>query len=107
VSTTFLTRDQAEAYGRCPAEPPDREVLKRFFFLDDVDRELAAKRRGDRSRLLGFASQLVTVRQVRYSQPKAASSDKSLSNRHSQDFPLDRYLTGSDSTPAPVTAEQT
>jgi hypothetical protein len=26
-------------YGRYPAEPPDREVLERFFFLDVVDRE--------------------------------------------------------------------
>ena len=60
--------------------PPDREVLKRFFFLDDVDRELAAKRRGDHSRLLGFASQLVTVRQVGYSKPKPQPR----TNRHAR-----------------------
>jgi hypothetical protein len=60
--------------------PPDREVLERFFFLDNVDRELVAKRRGDHSRL-GFASQLVTVRQVGYSKPKATASDKSLSKQ--------------------------
>jgi hypothetical protein len=45
--------------------PPDREVLERFFFLGDVDRELAAKRRGDHGRL-GSASQLLTVRQAGY-----------------------------------------
>ncbi|MFC5268099.1 hypothetical protein ACFPJ1_38810 [Kribbella qitaiheensis] len=46
MSTTFLTRDQAEAYGRYATESLGREMLERFFFLDDVDRELVAKRCG-------------------------------------------------------------
>jgi Domain of unknown function (DUF4158) len=40
----FLTDDQAEAYGKF-AEEPTRPELERFFFLDDVDRDLIALRR--------------------------------------------------------------
>jgi hypothetical protein len=40
---------------------PAHAELKRFFFLDDADRELVAQRRSPHSRL-GFAVQLSTVR---------------------------------------------
>ncbi|ETA03452.1 hypothetical protein ThrDRAFT_01198 [Frankia casuarinae] len=56
----FLTDEQVAAYGRFDGEPV-RAELERFFFLDDADRELVVRRRGEHSRL-GFAVQLGTVR---------------------------------------------
>ncbi|WP_326830039.1 DUF4158 domain-containing protein [Streptosporangium sp. NBC_01810] len=56
----FLTDDEAAAYGRF-AGPPARADLERVFFLDDEDRALVGRRRGEHMKL-GFALQLVTVR---------------------------------------------
>ncbi|WSQ82564.1 DUF4158 domain-containing protein (plasmid) [Streptomyces sp. NBC_01213] len=58
----FLTDNQAEAYGKF-AEEPTRPELERFFFLDDVDRDLIALRR-TKYHQLGFALQMCTVRYV-------------------------------------------
>ena len=54
--------EREAAYGRFVGTP-SRAELERFFFLDDEDRKLIAKRRGDHSRL-GFALQMCTVRYI-------------------------------------------
>jgi hypothetical protein len=59
VAVGVSTEDEV-GYGRFVG-PPSRAELERFFFLDDVDRRLVAKCRGDGNRV-GFALQLGTVR---------------------------------------------
>lgn len=58
----FLSDEQGAAYGRFVGSPSRAEV-ERFFYVDDADRELIARRRSD-PRRLGFAVQLGTVRAV-------------------------------------------
>lgn len=58
----FLTDEQAGAYAKF-AEEPTRPEQERFFFLDDVDRDLIALRR-TKHHQLGFALQMCTVRYV-------------------------------------------
>lgn len=58
----FLSDEQAAVYGSFVGEPALAE-LERFFYLDDADRDLVAKRRSDSHRL-GLAVQLGTVRAV-------------------------------------------
>lgn len=56
----FLSDDLVARFGRFDGEPT-RADLDRFFYLDDTDRELIGRRRGDHNRL-GYALQLGTVR---------------------------------------------
>jgi hypothetical protein len=58
----FLSDEQVAVYGRFTGELSAGEV-ERFFYLDDADRNLIARRRSDHHRL-GFAVQLGTVRAV-------------------------------------------
>lgn len=56
----FLSDERVAAFGRFAGELA-QEDLERFFYLDDSDRELIGKRRGQHNRL-GFAVQVGTVR---------------------------------------------
>jgi hypothetical protein len=58
----FLTDDEAAAYGRYTGAP-SRADLERVFFLDDDDRALVERHRGEHMKL-GFSLQLVTIRWV-------------------------------------------
>ena len=59
----FLSDEQVSAYGRFTRKLP-AGGLERFFYLDDADRDLVARRRSDHHRL-GFASVRAVSRRAR------------------------------------------
>lgn len=60
MPVNFLTTEQRKCYGHYLG-PPLFQQLERYFFLDDVDKELINQCRTEHSRL-GFAAQLGTAR---------------------------------------------
>jgi TnpA family transposase len=62
VPLDFLSDALVAGYGRFDGVP-SRADLERFFFLDEVDKELMGDRRGDHNRL-GFVLQVTTCRYV-------------------------------------------
>ncbi len=56
----FLTEEQRQCYGTDTIEPSDAQLAS-YFYLDDMDRQRLATKRGNHHRL-GFALQVCTVR---------------------------------------------
>lgn len=63
----FLTDEEADAYRKF-AEEPTRPEAERFLFLNDVERDLLARRRSMHHQL-GFAPQMCMVRYIDRSLP--------------------------------------